>query len=67
MKGGDSVKALYVLMAMVLGVLGAGSAEAAWTVDLTALTTDVNTIGATLLALTVVIFGFRVVRKMVGR
>lgn len=59
---------LFALMLAIVGILGfAGQSEAAWSVDLTALTTDVTTIGATLLALGVVIFGFRVVRRMVGR
>lgn len=57
--------ALMLGVYMVFGLVG--MSEAAWTIDLTALTTDVTTIGATLLALTVVIFGFRVVRRMVGR
>jgi len=51
----------------ILSLLSAQGSEAAWTVDLAGLTTDVTTIGATLLALTVVIFGFKVVRRMVGR
>lgn len=46
---------------------GASQADAAWTVDLTAITTDVTAIGTSLLALAVVIFGFRVARRMVGR
>jgi hypothetical protein len=48
-------------------VVGASQASAAWTVDLTSVTTDVTTIGGAILALTAVIFGFRVVRRMIGR
>lgn len=51
----------------VLGAAAtAGQAEAAWTVDVAGLTTDVTTIGASLLAVAVVIYGFRVVRRMIG-
>lgn len=41
-------------------------AQATWTVDVTGLTTDVTTIGLALLGVALVIYGFRVVRRMVG-
>lgn len=60
------MKMFLVALLAVLAFGLVGQAEAAWTVDLTSLTTDVTTIGTAILALAVVIFGFRVVRRMVG-
>lgn len=59
--GKGSVAAVAVVVA------GAADASAAWTIDTTAITTDVTAIGTSLLALALVLFGFRVVRRMVGR
>lgn len=45
----------------------AGSAEAAWTVDISSVSTDVTTVGVAILALAALIFGFRIVKRMIGR
>ncbi|MCZ7627189.1 MAG: hypothetical protein C3F12_00160 [Candidatus Methylomirabilota bacterium] len=63
-----NVKMLMGLVAAAGAVL-VGSpayAEATWTVDVAGLTTDVTTIGLALLGVAVIIYGFRVVRRMVG-
>lgn len=58
----------YLFSLMVLGALSlAASAEAAWSVDVSDLTTDVTTVGGALLGVALVIYGFRTVRRMVGR
>lgn len=71
MEGGEGMKKLVkgsvLAGALAAVVVGASQADAAWTVDLTSVTTDVVTIGGAILALTGVIFGFRVVRRMIGR
>ncbi|TAN40220.1 MAG: hypothetical protein EPN22_17470 [Nitrospirae bacterium] len=54
-------------VAAVLSLTLASFSEATWTVDLTGLTTDVTAVGTAILAVAVVIFGFRTVRRMVGR
>jgi hypothetical protein len=56
----------------VLGVFGAvtmaaQNAHAAWTVDLSGITTDVTTIGGAVLSVAAVILGFRLVKGMVNR
>lgn len=69
MKGFKNVLGKGVAVAAVVGMAAsvAVPAEAAWTVDLTSTTTDITTVGTAVLALSALIFGFRVVRRMVGR
>jgi len=60
------VKAL--LLAGVLALVGlVGSAEAAWTVDISSVTADITTVGVAILGLVALMFGFRIVRSMLGR
>ncbi len=65
-KGSWSV---YGVLALALALFAVGNAEATgtWTVDLSSVTGDITTIGLAILGLVALIFGFRVVRRMLGR
>jgi len=59
------VKALLLGFLALVGLVG--SAEAAWTVDISTVTTDITTVGVAILGLVALMFGFRIVRSMLGR
>lgn len=60
---------LGLVALLLLVAAGAGMAEATgtWTVDLSSVSGDVTTVGTAVLAVAALIFGFRIVRRMVGR
>lgn len=58
------VEVLAVMV--VLSLILVPFSEATWSVDLTSLSADVITVGTAVLAIAAVIFGFRVVRRMIG-
>lgn len=63
MYGALSVFGLAVLLLMS----GMAEAVGTWTVDLSGVSADLTTVGLAILAVAALIFGFRTVRRMVGR